>query len=175
MIRHKIMSCITCGKETKIALSQFTISGRGRYCSRECKFPAKIKSTCIFCSKERMLSPSFIRKGADKYCSYLCKSEHYKIIKKGNNNPAWRGGTTTRAHSIRTSDKYLNMKKESLKRDKYTCQVCGVKTKLETHHVVPLWKLISENPKDFDASDDYFHDIENLQTLCQKCHRKVKV
>ena len=48
-----------------------------------------------------------------------------------------------------------------LKRDKYSCQLCEIKGKLQTHHIVPVcindsWESIS-NP-------------QNLITLCPTCH-----
>lgn len=47
-----------------------------------------------------------------------------------------------------------------LARDKFTCRKCGVKGKdiiLECDHVIPL-------------ADGGSNDLDNLQTLCVKCH-----
>jgi 5-methylcytosine-specific restriction endonuclease McrA len=45
-----------------------------------------------------------------------------------------------------------------LERDNFTCRNCGKKPdKLEVHHIVPL---ISGGT----------HDLDNLLTVCQKCH-----
>jgi len=52
------------------------------------------------------------------------------------------------------------MKRMVLERDNYVCQVDGSKEKLEVHHIKPKGK----KGKDF---------IENLITLCKKCHWKA--
>jgi 5-methylcytosine-specific restriction endonuclease McrA len=54
-----------------------------------------------------------------------------------------------------------NLRLATLLRDDFCCQQCGVKnTRLEAHHI----KLTSEGGKD---------TINNLITLCSKCHSKV--
>lgn len=52
----------------------------------------------------------------------------------------------------------MNIRKKALLRDNYTCQICEAKRKLEVHHIIP-YRLIGK------------HDLENLITLCEKCHR----
>ncbi len=53
------------------------------------------------------------------------------------------------------------MKKAVKERDNHECQICGKKDKiLECHHIMPQ----SRYP-------DLIHDISNMITLCQRCHR----
>ena len=62
-----------------------------------------------------------------------------------------------------------------LKRDKYICQVCGVKksqakgreVKVQVHHVdgVTNWQEIYRVIRDFLLCDP-----EDMTTLCEKCH-----
>lgn len=175
--RSKICKCITCGKETKLPLSQLKIKGRGKYCSKKCRYPQKVEYTCKYCKKTKFVQPAVIRKGV-KYCSYACKAKDYKIIKKGKNNPCWKGGITRLGHSIRTSDRYLRFRKEILIRDGGYCKECGSYKKLEIHHIIPLWKILEDfkkTGKKFNPEDDYFYEKENLITLCRICHRKYKV
>ena len=47
-------------------------------------------------------------------------------------------------------------------RDKYTCQICGSKKKIEVDHVEP-----NEGPKPSEAAD-------NLQTACFSCNRSKR-
>jgi len=54
------------------------------------------------------------------------------------------------------------LRKQALKRDKFTCQKCRLNdetgNKLEVHHITPLV---------FEGKDN----INNLITLCRNCHR----
>ena len=61
---------------------------------------------------------------------------------------------------LRGKVKKLQLGKKAFKRDKYTCQLCGeVGGKLNAHHIV----TIGEN-------DTKALDINNIITLCKKCH-----
>lgn len=51
--------------------------------------------------------------------------------------------------------------KDILKRDKYQCQHCGVKEKLQAHHILAYAK-----------APDKRLDLDNGITLCATCHRK---
>lgn len=55
---------------------------------------------------------------------------------------------------------FRDNRREALKRDNYSCKLCGTKERLECHHIVPY--SISQS-----------HAIGNLATLCQDCHSKV--
>lgn len=47
-------------------------------------------------------------------------------------------------------------------RDNFTCQMCGSKEKLVSHHI-----------KEWDDNPDKRYDLENGLTLCRKCHCKI--
>jgi len=50
---------------------------------------------------------------------------------------------------------------KALARDKRTCQACGAqRSRMDVHHVVPF----AVNP---------VHELDNLVTLCQRCHNRV--
>jgi len=53
-----------------------------------------------------------------------------------------------------------NFREKVLKRDGYTCQICGSKKNLEAHHIVP-------------RSKGGTNLVENGITLCKDCHRAV--
>lgn len=56
---------------------------------------------------------------------------------------------------------FANSREHALSRDKYTCQCCGAKkTRLEVHHIIY-------------RSNGGTDDLDNLITLCEKCHKKV--
>lgn len=62
----------------------------------------------------------------------------------------------------RRSSKYKKWKKEVLERDNYTCKNCGIKTNLVVHHI-----------EHFAENKEKRFDVENGQTLCNKCHKEV--
>ena len=51
------------------------------------------------------------------------------------------------------------MRKKILKRDKYTCQGCGDKTKLEVHHIT--YKRVGKE------------DTSDLVSVCRFCHQAI--
>lgn len=80
----------------------------------------------------------------------------------GANNYNWKGGLTL-IHKIRmTLRSWRKRRVECYKKDGYRCQVCGTFGKrLSAHHIIP-WR-ISHND-----------NLENLITVCCKCHNKLE-
>lgn len=82
----------------------------------------------------------------------------------GDKSPVWKGGVSYSRNERFTSD-YVKWRKEVYKRDLYTCQCCGAKSKkglqvsLNAHHIMN-WK---DNPL-------LRYSVENGVTLCEKCH-----
>jgi hypothetical protein len=72
------------------------------------------------------------------------------------NDPKLKGEAYQKSNRL-----HENLRLATLLRDDFCCQQCGVKnTRLEAHHI----KLTSDGGKD---------TINNLITLCSKCHSKV--
>ncbi len=108
-----------------------------------------------------------------KYCSRKCSVEFTRWYNK---NFYWR-----------------NIRNNILKRDNYTCQICGLKLNkkkrhnkkianwLECDHIIPksYYTFLGYN---FDTLEDkiktvleFLHNENNLRTLCYKCHKEVTV
>ena len=84
-----------------------------------------------------------------------------KHIIKGEEHPNWKGGITLEVAKIRSSRQYARWREDSMKKDDYTCQCCGVRGgELNVHHI-----------HDFANYPDLRLDIDNSITLCVKCHR----
>lgn len=84
----------------------------------------------------------------------------------GENNPNWRGGTTTEAMRIRKSKEIENWRKKIFERDNYTCQMLGCNKSehyLNAHHI-----------KTFSLYPELRLDINNGICLCKVCHDKTK-
>jgi len=59
------------------------------------------------------------------------------------------------------SDRWDNIRHQVYQRDGFRCVMCGKKTKLHAHHVVPV-----------QVSHD--NSINNLVSVCGHCHRKLE-
>jgi hypothetical protein len=78
----------------------------------------------------------------------------------GENNFNWKGGISKKNELIRQSIEYGLWRISVLKRDNYTCQICGERGgKLEADHVKP-----------FSLFPELRFAIDNGRTLCRDCH-----
>jgi 5-methylcytosine-specific restriction endonuclease McrA len=106
-----------------------------------------------------------------KYCSKKCSIQFTKWY---NANFYWR-----------------NIRNQVLKRDNYTCQICGIvlhrkkrfnkplKNWLECDHIIPK-SYYYHLGYQFDTLDnkvktilEFIHNGNNLRTLCYKCHKNL--
>lgn len=82
----------------------------------------------------------------------------------GPNNPNWKGGICQKQN--RRTHENTKWSRKVLKRDNYTCQICGYQKKkkkdLVAHHIFSF-KLF---PK-------IRYEVSNGTTLCRMCHFKV--
>lgn len=106
-----------------------------------------------------------------KYCSKKCSLQFTRWY---NSNFYWR-----------------NIRNRVLKRDNYTCQICRItlhrrkryngvqKNWLECDHIIPK-SYYYHLGYQFDTLDnkvktilEFVHNVDNLRTVCYKCHKKV--
>lgn len=143
---------------------------------------------CIVCQKEFKKPINASRKRwseAYKTCSNICKnvfwigkpSRHQGKNKapawnkgipnpniRGEKNNFWKGGITPIHQQIRTSAEYRDWRIKVLKRDNYTCVLCGNNgITLQVDHIKPF---------------AYFPElrlvIDNGRTLCVPCHKNTE-
>ena len=82
---------------------------------------------------------------------------------KGKDNPNWQGGITPKSIAIRMSIEYRLWREAVFARDNWTCETCKEKGgRLNAHHI-----------KSFSKFPELRFAIDNGQTLCRKCHRKI--
>jgi len=98
-------------------------------------------------------------------------------VMKGEDNPRWKGGITSLAHSIRTNYEYRQWTSDVFTRDDFTCQECGIRGGyLHAHHVKSFSSIIqyyeiTTLEEALECSELW--NINNGITLCKGCHRKI--
>ena len=111
-------------------------------------------------------------------------SEARKGLYVGEKHPNWKGGRTGLYMRMREYFA-VNQIKDVLKRDHYTCQLCGSKKKLQVHHIISFKhifeEILNEHPDldiiknehelyDVMRNDHRLNDMNNLITYCKDCH-----
>jgi hypothetical protein len=136
----------------------------------------KVTLVCPTCNTEFEVYPhalkSYKQKGRKnpktvrKYCSKACSVQAQKESDsfKGENNPNWRGGTTSETAKIRHSEEYQAWRTSVFERDNYTCVKCGKRggPLVADHYPLPFYKYPESR-----------FDIDNGRTLCGDCNFQV--
>ena len=116
--------------------------------------------TCPSCGLKRLV---WHRNGYEPLC---VKCFHKTIDHRKEKHPGWKGGVSAEAHLIRTSIPYRKWQTEVYKRDKYTCQICGLKKQngrsFHAHHIKP-----------FATHPELRIEISNGVSLCKLCHEQI--
>lgn len=161
------------------------------YCSHECRVATKKAKPKRCRSCNSLFTPvkyhhgagRMISYNAGKTCSEDCRLELIRTDEKrkekiskaftGQNHPNWQGGPQIHHRGARGSG-WPKARRAALKRDRYTCQHCGIteadhikKTGkgLEVNHIRPFWQFGGDNQK--------ANRISNLESLCKSCHQKA--
>lgn len=148
-----------------------------QYCSKECHDEDQRDPTtwvariCEFCGEEfetRIWQIDY-RGNGGKYCSNDCKHAAMSITHTAEGNPNWTGG---HSQYVYYGPNWHSQRRKALKRDDYTCQVCGATDYLHVHHIKPFatFNYIT------GYNDNYLkaNRLSNLVTLCQCCHKPVE-
>jgi 5-methylcytosine-specific restriction endonuclease McrA len=121
------------------------------------EFKRRSVRRCVVCGK------SFRSVKLKKTCSRKCLSKHKSEIQRGEKSHRWQGGKVEQTRTIRNSEVYARWRRQVFRRDKFTCQMCGLKgTKLAAHHIKP-----------FTDREDLRFVVPNGITLCWPCHHGI--
>lgn len=174
--------CMFCG--AAITRRPTEIKGK-TFCSAEChdawriaqhrevnsNDPHEVKALrelrCIVCDK-----PFKAKNNNAKQCSRKCFEIAHKARMAGENNPSYIDGRSA-TDTYDAGAEWHRTRRKVYKRDKYCCQVCGVKC-VSRRDMTPKnsVRLIQCHHKDpYKRSKN--NDLSNLVTLCIRCHRKV--
>lgn len=173
LIKRVKLQCKECGND--FYLTPYSAK-TAVYCGNECSYKAisrnaKInftrnrKVSCALCSKEFYKKQSVIKNY--NFCSGYCMGVYYSEsgLFSGQNSGTWQGGDTNYY-----GPNWRKQRREARKRDKYTCQDCGLTEKelgheLSVHHIIPFRK--------FEGDWEKANRLTNLISLCEHpCHRK---
>lgn len=109
---------------------------------------------CFRCGKMFYLAAGRIANQTQhKFCSQPCVSSYYASLRTGEKASNWKGGISRYPRAFREA------RLKALERDNYECQSLPPHSgRLEVHH----------------KDDDKHHtDLDNLLTLCAKCHKRI--
>ncbi len=162
-----VVKCHNCEKEKYI--KPYLTKWVNKFCSIKCYrvfTNANSKRKCIICEKNFVCYPSDIKWRNRKTCSMECRSK--LAVQRGEerrkNQPIAK-----KNRALRYSKKFEDWRKAVFERDNYTCQKCKARSKkgnpvyLEPHHI-----------KQYAFYPELRFDVNNGQTLCKKCHKKIR-
>lgn len=176
--KHKVdlisANCVHCGKAYQG--KPFEMRGK-KYCSSECFQQLRAKRAgykgklqyrfCLICGN------AFKQRDRDhKYCSRSCFETAHKDNMAGRLNPSYIDGRSANT-TYDAGAQWHEIRLTVYRRDKFTCQRCGVKcvpknraTPKTAHRIIQCHHI---NP--YKKSKD--NSLDNLVTLCIRCHRQV--
>jgi len=173
--------CKECGKDIFVNDSSYTGKVRTKhFCNKTCIM--KYRNRLIWTPEARRKQGENARRiNRGKVRSFEAKI-HYALANIGDKSHFWLGGKTDKSREIRNCFRMVDWKKAVLKRDNYTCLLCGKQGGyLEADHIEPfsvrLQRLINKSGQDnlYEKALCYepLWDINNGRTLCPNCHRKT--
>lgn len=146
------------------------------------------KLSCKDLGEKYGVDPGTVRRQMNRIGVKTKTNAESKIgLMSGSKHPNWKGGITPLNLLLREYFQ-TNQAPAVLKRDNYTCQLCGTKTgQLHVHHIIPFSEIVSRICNDYpeltldDIDDRYklyniiiqdeqFLDENNLITFCKNCH-----
>lgn len=90
----------------------------------------------------------------------------------GNKNPNWKGGITPKYLKIRHSLRYKKWRLRIFQRDKFSCVICGYRSKKSWAHGDKMCDIRADHIKPFSLYPELRFKVSNGRTLCLKCDRK---
>lgn len=172
------LECVQCGKSyTK---RHYRVrEGQKHFCSYACHWEWQhrqfdkhhIKLNCQMCGKEFLRSRYFVEvRTNSRFCSRKCLYRYNSLNRRREKNVNWKGGGKNDY-----GPDWTWQRKQARKRDKNKCILCGAephKWKLDVHHIAPF-RTFGYIPGEND-NHVLANKLENLVTLCKRCHRKVE-
>lgn len=119
----------------------------------------KITVNCAWCWNAKEVWPYDLKRSKYFYCSKECKAKHWSLIYTGDRAHNWKGGQWKKNSDMREWPRYQKVRNEVRERDNWTCQLCGEKSNIIAHHIIPVRR-----------NNKLIFEPTNLISLCNKCH-----
>jgi len=171
------VSCEECGGTYKVHPHNLEET---RFCSMECSREnwkkEKEEYNCASCG-DIVKKMAHSVKGENTTCSKECHKKYMSEIRKGESNPAWKGGRFEYY-----GPNWPEQREAALERDGYSCQECDMTRDqhyqnydedLHVHHKVPRRQIIDREEPTLDQFE-LANSLDNLVTVCTSCHRKLE-
>lgn len=137
-----------CGTRYYAAHPTLAIQQRGEKSRKGKEVPCTRCGKAVYLTANRLIRPT-----QHNFCSKSCVSSYYSSLRTGEKGSNWRGGISIYPRAFQAA------RLAALERDSYTCQSLPPHSgRLEVHH------------KDDDKHNT---DLDNLLTLCAKCHKRI--
>ena len=112
---------------------------------------------CTQCQKEFARKAYHAEMTERPFCGFACYAQWQSEHKTGEANPNYRAQSPRRG-----SGEWTRNRKLAKERDGHRCQLCGSTHRLHVHHL-----------REWNGDDPTTHGLDNLQTVCASCHRKL--
>jgi 5-methylcytosine-specific restriction endonuclease McrA len=126
---------------------------------------------CSYCGKRQKRKPAIVEANNWFFCSTDCESSFKSEKITREKHPRWKGG-----HNHDYGPNWNKQREKRLEKDGYECVVCGMSNgqHREEHncglHVHHIERKDSFRTDDGDLDYERANRLENLITLCYKCH-----
>lgn len=157
----KYVPCLRCGKEKWFAPSKLK-RNKLFFCGSDCEHRyQRVAVVCDTCGKSFERDQNAVKRNKrGMFCSRPCYSKWRSENLARENSSAWIDGRSEKyGHRL-----WKAQRARALERDGYVCQRCGLRPKnrnCDVHHI---------KEADSFSSYDKAHALENLITICRKCH-----
>lgn len=163
-------TCEVCGSEFSCLPSEDY-----KTCSSECKGELmseiqreRVSIDCEWCSDTFEIME--YRLGRARFCSRECFGEWKSEAWSGENSVHWKGG-----HEKYYGPNWYSQRERAIERDSHKCRDCGLceddhielyDEGIHVHHITPIREFKTDQGVDYERAND----LDNLITLCQRCH-----
>lgn len=157
------INCPTCNKEFNIPPYRL-VRSKKCYCSNRC---ATTALRGITRSEEFKKKVSLATKGINTWTA-----GSKQPLRAGEKSHFWRGGVSkinrTERQNYCATTAYKVFRREVLKRDNYTCQICKARTCVGNKVILQV-----DHIKPFLLYPELRMDFNNVRTVCKQCHWKT--
>jgi 5-methylcytosine-specific restriction endonuclease McrA len=130
---------------------------------------------CEWCGEPTEKAMVRYEKNEHAFCSRRCHGDWVSKNRHGPNSPLWRGGD-----NICYGPNWQKQREKRLEYDNHECVICGMNNEehkqtyansLHVHHITPAREFLGSGSRiDYERANR----IENLLTMCVKCHSRYE-